>query len=153
MRQMRWLELIKDNDLTINYTPGKANVVADALSRKATCNLLVGRELPAELQRVLAQMQIEFWEGQPIGTMVAMGTIGEMSMNLQEKIIEGQTKDPFLTDEIRRIVEGRQSPFELREQNSLWFQGRICVPDDPEIKEIILTEAHQTPYSIHPGST
>jgi hypothetical protein len=31
MRQKRWLDLIKDYDLTINYTPGKANVVADAL--------------------------------------------------------------------------------------------------------------------------
>jgi hypothetical protein len=34
MRQRRWLELIKDYDLTINYTPGKANVLADALGRK-----------------------------------------------------------------------------------------------------------------------
>jgi hypothetical protein len=36
MRQRRWLELIKEYDLTINYTPGKANVVVDALSRKST---------------------------------------------------------------------------------------------------------------------
>ena len=34
MRQRRWLELLKDYDLTISYHPGKANVVADALSRK-----------------------------------------------------------------------------------------------------------------------
>ena len=33
MRQRRWLELIKDCDLTIQYHPGKANVVADVLSR------------------------------------------------------------------------------------------------------------------------
>jgi hypothetical protein len=38
MRQRRWLELIKDNDLDVHYHPGKANVVADALSRKAQCN-------------------------------------------------------------------------------------------------------------------
>jgi hypothetical protein len=40
MRQRRWLELIKDYDLEIHYHPGKANVVADALSRKAFCHCL-----------------------------------------------------------------------------------------------------------------
>jgi hypothetical protein len=39
MRQRRWLELIKDYDYEINYHPGKANVVADALSRKSTVKL------------------------------------------------------------------------------------------------------------------
>jgi hypothetical protein len=38
MRQRRWLELIKDYELDVHYHPGKANVVADALSRKAYCN-------------------------------------------------------------------------------------------------------------------
>jgi hypothetical protein len=46
MRQRRWLELIKYYDLTINYTPGKANAVADALSRKATYNMLEARRMP-----------------------------------------------------------------------------------------------------------
>ena len=39
MRQRRWLELLKDYDLTISYHPGKANVVVDALSRKSAGNL------------------------------------------------------------------------------------------------------------------
>jgi hypothetical protein len=38
MRQRRWLELIKDYNLEVHYHPGKANVVADALSRKAHCH-------------------------------------------------------------------------------------------------------------------
>jgi hypothetical protein len=38
MRQRRWLELIKDYELEVYYHPGKANVVADALSRKHRCN-------------------------------------------------------------------------------------------------------------------
>jgi hypothetical protein len=40
MRQRRWLELIKDYDLEIHYHPGKVNVVAVALSRKAHYNHL-----------------------------------------------------------------------------------------------------------------
>ncbi|WVZ52828.1 hypothetical protein U9M48_003848 [Paspalum notatum var. saurae] len=40
MRQRRWLELIKDYDTEIHYHPGKANVVADALSRRAHCNVI-----------------------------------------------------------------------------------------------------------------
>jgi hypothetical protein len=41
MRQRRWLELIKDYDLEVHYHPGKANVVADALSRKLQCNCVL----------------------------------------------------------------------------------------------------------------
>jgi hypothetical protein len=41
MRQRRWLELIKDYDLEVHYHPGKANVVADALSQKSQCNCVM----------------------------------------------------------------------------------------------------------------
>ena len=50
-------------------------------------------------------------------------------------------------------MEGKPSRFRLGESYSLWFDKRICVPDVPEIKAVILREAHETPYSIHPGST
>jgi hypothetical protein len=48
LRQRRWLELIKDYDLGINYHPGKANVVADALSKRSHLNMLATRELLPE---------------------------------------------------------------------------------------------------------
>jgi hypothetical protein len=68
-------------------------------------------------------------------------------------IIRRQSEDPFITKEICRIEEGRPSKFRLGDFNSLRFHDRICVLDIPEIKELILKEAHETPYSIHPGST
>jgi hypothetical protein len=49
LRQCRWLELIKDYDLGINYHPGKANVVADALSHKRYSNATFARRMQLEL--------------------------------------------------------------------------------------------------------
>jgi hypothetical protein len=49
LRQRRWLELIEDYDLGINYHPGKANVVADALSQRSHVSQLVEDSMPFEL--------------------------------------------------------------------------------------------------------
>jgi hypothetical protein len=51
LRQRRWLELIKDYDLGINYHLGKANVVADTLSLKKYCNATFAQRMPPELRR------------------------------------------------------------------------------------------------------
>jgi hypothetical protein len=58
LRQRRWLELIKDYNLDIQYHPGKANVVVDALSRKGQTNKLIGHLLPQELCWEMAQLNL-----------------------------------------------------------------------------------------------
>jgi hypothetical protein len=58
MRQRRWLELIKDYDLEVHYHPGKANVVADALSRKSHCNCLTARTMGLTLCQEMEKLSI-----------------------------------------------------------------------------------------------
>jgi hypothetical protein len=60
MRQRRWLELIKDYELQVHYHPGKANVVADALSRKAHYNYLLAVRSTGEESstRVLSDLSL-----------------------------------------------------------------------------------------------
>jgi hypothetical protein len=43
--------------------------------------------------------------------------------------------------------------FSNDQEGVLWYNGRLCVPNIEELKQLILKEAHDTPYSIHPGGT
>lgn len=43
--------------------------------------------------------------------------------------------------------------FTIKGDGSLWYGKRLCVPNDPELKREIMEEAHETSYSVHPGST
>jgi hypothetical protein len=60
MRQQRWLELIKYYELEIHYHPGKANVVADALSRKIQVNMMVAHPMPYELVKEFDRLILGF---------------------------------------------------------------------------------------------
>jgi hypothetical protein len=62
MRQRRWLELIKDYDLNIQYHPSKANIVVDALSKKNYCNNLMVRDEQHELCDELEKLKLEIIE-------------------------------------------------------------------------------------------
>jgi hypothetical protein len=80
MRQRRWLELIKDYDLEVHYHPGKANVVVDALSRKAQCNCVNMDSKIATLCDELRKLNME---------VVSPGTLDYISVEptLQERIV------------------------------------------------------------------
>nr|GEV94054.1 retrotransposable element Tf2 [Tanacetum cinerariifolium] len=99
---------------------GKANVVADALSRKS--GMIAG---------IKASMRIE--------------------PDLISRIKEAQKED----NEIWTIVENldKQVEFRIDEDNVLWQDTRLVVPNDASLREALLTEAHSSPFSVHPGST
>ena len=75
LRQRRWLEIIKDYDMKLHYHPGKANVVADALSRKSYINTLVSRELPKELAEDLRELRLEIVPRGFVATMEVQSTL------------------------------------------------------------------------------
>src|SRR3954462_10776961 len=111
MRHKHWLELIKDYDLTINYTPGKENVVADALSLKSADIQPSNRELPKELQMNLEKLGLQFIRTKILGGLGTMQVVAEQDNDLKHKKFRHQAEDPFITGEIRRISQGQTSVF------------------------------------------
>ena len=52
-----------------------------------------------------------------------------------------------------KMNENKAPDFRLDDEGVLWYKDRICVPADPEIRQLILHEAHDSRYSIHPGNS
>jgi hypothetical protein len=75
LRQQRWLELIKDYNLGINYHPGKANVVADALSRRSHLNMLATRELLPEFCKEFEKLNLGWVSNTEVITMEVDSTL------------------------------------------------------------------------------
>jgi hypothetical protein len=145
MRQRRWLELIKDYDLEIHYHPGKANVVADALSKKSQVNMLAAHPMPYELAKEFDRLSLGFLNN-------TQGVIIELEPTLEQDIRKGQKDDEKINEIRQLIIDGKGPDFHEDAEGVVWFKDRLCVPDITSIRELFLKEAHETAYSIHPGS-
>ncbi|KAL4346647.1 hypothetical protein GQ457_17G011550 [Hibiscus cannabinus] len=133
LRQRRWLELLKDYDCQIEYHPGKANVVADALSRKTVTDLrsLFARMSLYDDGSLLVELQIK--------------------PTLAAEIRAKQLQDSSLLPVMKQVEQGTTEVYSFDRDGVLCFRGRYCVPDDDQLKQTILREAHSIPYAMHPG--
>jgi hypothetical protein len=138
------LELIKDYDLGINLHPGKANVVADTLSRRSHVSLLVVDSMPFELCEEFKKLNLRIVANTEVTEM-------EVGSSLLQEIQKGQLEDEKI-QEIKCNMKKEKSPgFSEDEEGVLWYKGRICVPNIKELKDKILRDAHESLYSFHPG--
>jgi hypothetical protein len=98
------LELIKDYDLGINYRPGKANVVADALSHRTYLNGLIVETMPFDFYEELDKLNLWLTVNTRIVTM-------EVDSTLSQDIRKGQMEDEKLQEIKRNIAEGKSPGF------------------------------------------
>jgi hypothetical protein len=114
LRQRRWLELIKDYDLEIHYHPRKANVVADALSRKP-----FGKK---------GTNFLEDWKKESAQLNACLGDNGSLEIKpmLEDLICKAQRVD---TETVGLMEKARKEPlsdFRSDEEGVLWLKNRLC---------------------------
>ncbi|GJR19957.1 putative reverse transcriptase domain-containing protein [Tanacetum coccineum] len=123
MRQRRWLELLADYDCEIRYHPGKANVVADALSRKKRIKPLRVRSL-----------------------------VMTIHPNLPSQILKAQTEALKEENIKAENLRGMDKAFEIRPDGTRCIKNRSWLPLFGNLRDLIMHESHKSKYSIHPGS-
>ena len=147
LRQQRWMEAVADYDFDISFTPGKANVMADALSRKSyCCELMVQLQQPL-LYEELQKLNIKIVPQGYLNTLVIEPTLEQAIKTIQKYDTQCQNIKRYLTT-------GKPSAYLYLTKKALCSsEDRLVVPKFKDMNEDVLKEAHDTPLSIHPGST
>ncbi|GKF07796.1 putative reverse transcriptase domain-containing protein, partial [Tanacetum coccineum] len=122
-RQRRWLELLIDYNCEIRYHLGKANVVADALSRKE--------------------------RSKPVRVRALVMTIG---LNLPKQILSAQSKAGKEENFINEDLHGMINKLEPRADGTLCLNNRSWILYFGDLRALIMHESHKSKYSIYPGS-
>ncbi|KAL0358253.1 UNVERIFIED_CONTAM: Transposon Tf2-12 polyprotein, partial [Sesamum calycinum] len=149
LRQRRWIELLKDYDCTIDFHPGKANVVADALSRKSSNTLASLGSHNQTLLLEMRSMNTKFEIDQVAGLLATL----QLKPDFVDHIKEAQTRDPFLLRMRERLKQGKKSNFSIRADGVIVNGERVGVLDADGLRKKILQEAHNAPYAMHPSAT
>jgi hypothetical protein len=109
MRQRRWVELIKDYDCVIDYHPGKANVVADALSRKGK---IVKNDMEIKEQGSIVELK-------NMGLQLSVGPEGSLLAQLKirfvlrDKVLVAQQVDGKVKEIKERVNQGIETTFQM----------------------------------------
>ena len=135
LRQRRWMELIKDYDCMINYHPGKANVVADALSRKSM----------QTLQALNDHLSLSN-DCTIVAELIARP-------EMLDRVLEAQKRGEKISAIVIQIGNNKETEFTVNEDGVLYYKDRVCVRDDNDLRKAILEEAHSRSLAIHLGST